>query len=96
MKKLTAENRHKILSSGKKIVVKIGASWCGPCKMYDKTLETLPEDIELYSFDIDDDNEWAKELRITSVPTTVVVNDGVEEKRLTGIQSKETVLSLLA
>jgi thioredoxin-like negative regulator of GroEL len=46
------------------------------------------------SCDVDTNTDWANKLSIRAVPTTILFDNGVEVRRLTGIQSKETVLKL--
>lgn len=97
MKKLTAANRKEVVSADKTVVVKISATWCGPCNAYARILDALPEDLEIYALDLDDDAEWCRdELKITALPTTIVFKNGVETKRLPGVQSLDTVKNLFS
>lgn len=93
MKEINEQNKDSILK-GKKVVVKFGASWCGPCKMYDQVLDTLYSH-DVYSCDVDANTNWANKLVIRAVPTTILFDNGVEVHRLVGVQTKETVLKLL-
>lgn len=95
MKKITKENRQEVLNDNPKLVIKVGATWCGPCKTYDQILKVLPDTLAVYSCDMDDNADWVAELRINAVPTTILFENGVEIKRMTGVQSVETIASLL-
>jgi thioredoxin 1 len=65
-------------------VIKFGADWCGPCKMFAPILEKIkqyydsnPEsNIDIKSIDIDVDPELASQYNIRSVPTTVFIKEG--------------------
>jgi thioredoxin 1 len=73
-----------------KQVIKFSASWCGPCKMLDKTLSTIETSIPISVVDIDSDPTLAAEYGIRSVPTLVMIDDdGNVSKRLTGNQPAE-------
>lgn len=63
------------------------AKWCGPCqsmKMQMNSLE-LPVD-EVLNIDVDECSEEAREAGIRGVPTLILLEDGVEVKRVTGFQ----------
>ena len=38
---MTVEEFNKLVKKGDKKIVKIGASWCGPCKVLDKEIDEL-------------------------------------------------------
>ena len=61
------------------VILKFEATWCGPCTMMTSMLEGLPEDyfpedVKLYSIDIDEANDLAKLFKITAIPTLVFLN----------------------
>jgi len=65
------------------------ASWCAPCSWlypYLEALEKVPGAPPVYSIDIDTSPEVAEAFRIGSVPTTVLLVDGVERERSVGIE----------
>lgn len=79
-------------------VLKFSANWCQPCKMlapaYASFIEAYP-DIEFQSIDVEEDRELTEQFSIKSVPTVVFLKDGVEVKRLVGVQSKITYIETL-
>jgi len=79
-------------------VLKFSANWCQPCKMlapaYASFIEAYP-DIEFQSIDVEENRELTEEFSIKSVPTVVFLKDGVEVKRLVGVQSKITYIETL-
>jgi thioredoxin 1 len=73
-----------------KQVIKFSASWCGPCKMLDKTLSTIETNTPITVVDIDEQSSLAAEYGIRSVPTLVMIDDdGNVSKRITGNQPAE-------
>jgi len=81
---MTVEEFNKLVKKGDKKIVKIGASWCGPCKVLDKEIDELikehPEVKEkILKVDVDDFPELAEELGIMSVPTCAFVGNGTFE-----------------
>jgi len=67
-----------------KKIVRFTASWCGPCKMLEKTLEQIDTDIPIEVIDIDIHPEIATEYGIRGVPTLVMMEDNMATKRLVG------------
>ncbi len=70
-----------------KRVLRFTASWCGPCKMLAKNLESVSTNIPIEVVDIDENNEIAIDYGIRGVPTLVMLDGNTEMKRLVGMQS---------
>lgn len=81
-----------VLTSKGKVAVDFWAEWCGPCKMVAPILEALaedfPEQITIYKVNADDNSGLAAELKISSIPTIVVYENGKETKRITGAKPR--------
>lgn len=58
------------------MVLKFSASWCAPCKMLSKVIESIDTDIpfEEIDIDIDENQEYAKQFGIRGVPTLIMVD----------------------
>ena len=73
------------------IVMFFTATWCGPCKMYKKELAKPEVQAALKKFpvsyiDVDTDKVVANHYNVSSMPTTVLVDDdGKEIARKVGI-----------
>lgn len=93
------QSLENILESKEKVFVQFSATWCGPCKRYTKTVESLEEDFSSeYTFvkvEIDDHQSLASKYQIRSVPQTFIFESGVEPKRFTGAKSAEELKSIL-
>jgi thioredoxin 1 len=74
------------------------AKWCSPCKtmlpIFDELKLEFP-DYEFDKIDIDESDEAAK-YGISSVPTFVILKNGVEVSRKNGIMTKDTFKTWLS
>lgn len=76
-------------------IEKFGASWCGPCKVLDRTLEQI-SGIEIVKHDVDKEEELANSKGIRSVPVLIYYNDRDEEvKRTIGAVSLGTIMQIV-
>ena len=70
-----------------KRVLKFSASWCGPCKMLSKNLESVNTDLPIEEIDIDENQETAMEYGVRGVPTMIMLDGNTEVKRMVGAKS---------
>ena len=69
-----------------KQLLKFSASWCQPCKALAGNMKHVDfGDVEVKEIDIDENFEEAKQYGIRGVPTLVLMEDGVEVKRTSGV-----------
>ena len=73
------------------------ATWCGPCKAFKPIiLELISEGYNITIHDVDQEQSLSSQYRVSSVPTTVIEENGVEVDRFVGALPKETVKNKLA
>lgn len=70
-----------------KRVIRFTASWCQPCKVLAKNLESLNTSVPIEVYDIDEKPEYATEFGIRGVPTLVMLDGNFEVKRMVGVKS---------
>ena len=73
------------------VVKKFSAPWCGPCRMLAPVFEQVKTgfpNVKFEEYDVDVEVDEVTKHSVTSVPTVVVVKDGVEVERYVGVQSK--------
>jgi len=73
-------------------VKKFSAQWCSPCRMlapmFNEQVKPQFSSVKFEDIDVDTNSTEALKYGITSVPTVVIVKDGIEVQRFTGLQSK--------
>lgn len=72
-------------------VKKFSAAWCGPCRALAPVMNEIKgefSNVKFTDYDVDVAYDEATEYGIRSVPTVVLVKDGKEINRFTGMSSK--------
>jgi thioredoxin 1 len=73
------------------------ATWCGPCKAFKPVMnEVAGEGYSIQFIDVDENQSLASQYGVSSVPTTVIEENGVEVDRFVGALPKETVKNKLS
>tara|TARA_R110001592_G_scaffold155188_1_gene384866 strand:- start:145 stop:405 length:261 start_codon:yes stop_codon:yes gene_type:complete len=80
-------------------VIKFGATWCGPCKMYAPVFALVEKQISDHKFvavDIDESPATGNKYSITTIPTTIYLDDNeVEIGRITGALSETQLVKFI-
>lgn len=76
-------------------IEKYSASWCQPCKVLDKTLESVT-DVEIVKYDVEENEDLALEKGIRNVPVLIYYNEkGEEVARSTGAVPLSTIMEII-
>ena len=79
-----------------KIVFYFTAEWCSPCKKTRPVVEDLKrEGFQFQIIDADYEQLLAKRFEVKSVPTFILIENEKEIKRITGAQTKESLLEFI-
>ena len=77
-------------------LLKFEASWCGPCKAMDHTLNSMNLNMEVENINIDTNSDRCKQYDVRAVPTLIKINEeGKELGRLKGIHNTDDIMKLL-
>ena len=82
-------------------VIKFGAEWCGPCKVFHKTFEDVSKmdefkDINLEEMDVEENELEVEKYQVRAVPTTVILDENDELKyKLSGNISKDELINII-
>lgn len=88
---------------GKLLLVKVSATWCGPCRQMkqltfadSRVVEILRSDFVALSIDADEQPDLVAGFHVEAFPTTIIVGpDRQVLKKLKGFQSADSLLSTL-
>ena len=79
-------------------IIKVSASWCGPCRTLASTIEELPDEIKSKFIEVSADeaeDELLDLLHVKNIPLLICYNNGVEYNRKIGVDTKENLLELI-
>ena len=95
---ITKENFPELASGNKPLLIDFWATWCGPCRMIAPIVEEIAaerSDIIVGKIDVDEELELAKQFRIVSIPTLVLMKGGEIAATMVGYRPKADILKLL-
>ena len=72
------------------------ATWCGPCKTFKPiVIELKEEGYSIEIIDLDEQQDIAIKYRISSAPTMIIEENGIEVDRFIGALPKKQVIQKL-
>ena len=87
----------EVLNSDKPVLLDFWAPWCGPGRMVAPVLEEIAAerpDIKVCKINVDEEMDLASSFRVVSIPTLVVMQNGMEADRMVGFRPKESILDM--
>lgn len=89
---------NEVMNSDKPVLLDFWAPWCGPCRMVVPIVEEIAnerEDIKVVKVNIDEQEELAREFKIMTIPTLMVIKNGKIVSRSAGAKRKHAILEML-
>lgn len=93
IKELDSENFTKETQSGLKLV-EFFADWCGFCTRQEPILKELDK-VWVGRVNTDENRDIAKKYKINSLPSFVLLKNGEEVDRFTGLHSKFDIMNII-
>ena len=87
-----------VTKSDKKVLLDFYADWCGPCRMVSPFVDQIATENTQYfvgKINVDTEPELASAFGISTIPTLVVLKDGVIVRQTSGARPKADILAML-
>jgi thioredoxin-like negative regulator of GroEL len=68
MERITSQEVLRRIDNKESILLKLSASWCGPCRVLTEEIGKVNTNIPIYEYDVETDANFSRELGVRSVP----------------------------
>ena len=95
---VSAVELETMVATGEKILADFYSDSCGPCKMLTIVLEGIAksvDNVKIVKVNFDRNKDMLGKFAVTMYPTMIVFENGVEVKRLKGLQQKPLIMKAL-
>jgi len=90
--------QEEVLNSEKPVLLDFWAPWCGPCRRVVPIVEEIAREndsIRVGKVNVDEQPELAAQFGVMSIPTLVVMKNGVVVNQSMGALPKNQILAML-
>src|SRR5438132_4892907 len=83
--------KQEVLDASEPVLVDFWASWCGPCRMMNPTIDSLAKDFKICKVNVDSNQQLAAKYDVSSIPALLIFKSGRIVARHLGITPDATL-----
>jgi len=95
MEQLDSTKIKEKINNNETFLLKMMATWCGPCKQLTHEINQVVTDVPIYECDVESDVMFSKELGVRSVPVMKFFKEGKEVNTTVGLKNSDVITSLI-
>ena len=76
-----------------KSLIYFSSTWCQPCKTLSPIMEQVGKQVPVIKVDVDAQKQYATDFGIRNIPTVLLVENGKEVRRFTGVKSLNEIIN---
>lgn len=95
MEQITSEQIKQKINNNETFLLKMSASWCGPCRQLTHEIQNVATDVPIYEFDVESDISFSKDLGVRSVPVMKFYKDGKDVNTTVGLKTHDVIMELI-
>ena len=94
---MTTKELKEVLTQNSVVIVKLSATWCGPCKamepVIERVTETMRDKATVLSIDVEESPDISTEYRVRNIPTILYFKDGELKDKSVGSISEDDLIN---
>lgn len=100
IKNIQKNEFESLIKSSKPVLADFYAEWCSPCRMIAPTIEEIGDEYKNYfetvKVNVDENPELTERYGVSGIPALLLFKDGNEILHMSGVQSKERIISAIS
>ena len=86
MERISSQEVKSKIDNKESFILKMSASWCGPCRQLTEEINKSGVSVPVYEFDVESDVNFSREMNVRSVPVMKFFKNGIDSATTVGLK----------
>jgi thioredoxin 1 len=86
MERITSQEVQNKIDNKESFILKMSASWCGPCRQLTEEINKSGVSVPVYEFDVESDVNFSRLMNVRSVPVMKFFKNGIDSATTVGLK----------